>query len=137
MEESTLFLVHEVDLAGTEWLHLKSALTWAPNVGFVASDPACPVLERALACLDGCEATDANRMRDPAVIVPRVAANVLALPGNVVFAHPDAAEAIRARGAERGVVVVDAEQPELARADGALTCCAVVLDPDFRWGPNY
>ena len=38
---------------------------------------------------------------------------------------------------EQSVVVVDAEQPELARADGALTCCAVVLDPDFRWGPNH
>ena len=138
MEESTLFLVHEVDLSGTGWLHLKSALTWAPNVGFVASDPACPVLERALACLDGCEDTAVNRIRDPAVIVPKHCPNVLALPGDVIFAHPNAAEAIRARASpERGVVVVDAEQPELARADGALTCCAVVLDPDFRWGPNY
>jgi len=137
MEESTLFLVHEVDLSGTGWLHLKSALTWAPHVGFVASDPRCPVLERALACLDGCEATEANRMRDPPVLVPRDAANVLSLPDNAVFAHPSAAEAVRARGAERGVKVVECEQPELARADGALTCCAVVLDPDFRWGPNY
>ena len=51
--------------------------------------------------------------------------------------------ALAARGASHNrtdashVVVIDAEQPELARADGALTCCAVVLDPDFRWGPNY
>ena len=76
-------------------------------------------------------------MRDPPVLVPRDAANVLSLPNNAVFAHPSAAEAVRARGAERGVKVVECEQPELARADGALTCCAVVLDPDFRWGPNY
>lgn len=147
VDEDMLFVVHEVDMNETGWLHLKSAITWAPNVGFVASSSECPVLRRALECLDGFEATPVNKIRDPPVIVPRHAANVLALPkvnpspnGPVVFAHPDAVDAVKARGGD-AVTVIGAEQPELARADGALTCCAVVLDPKFAWGrprdPNY
>ena len=146
VDEDMLFVVHEVDMNETGWLHLKSAITWAPNVGFVASSSECPVLRRALKCLDGFEATPVNKIRDPPVIVPRHAANVLALPkvnpspNAVVFAHPDAVDAVKARGGD-AVTVIGAEQPELARADGALTCCAVVLDPKFAWGrprdPNY
>ena len=52
VDEDMLFVVHEVDMNETGWLHLKSAITWAPNVGFVASSTECPVLRRALKCLD-------------------------------------------------------------------------------------
>ena len=139
VDEDMLFVVHEVDMNETGWLHLKSAITWAPNVGFVASSTECPVLRRALKCLDGFEATPVNKIRDPPVIVPRHAANVLALPkvnpspNAVVFAHPDAVDAVKARGGD-AVTVIGAEQPELARADGALTCCAVVPGSKVRVG---
>ena len=49
-----------------------------------------------------------------------------------VLTHPDAAEKVRER-VPRHVDVVGVEQPELARADGALTCGVVVLDPFFSW----
>ena len=52
--------------------------------------------------------------------------------GGIVFCHPSAAAAIQTRGGVQ-IEVVPMEQPELARADGALTCCAVVLDPFFDW----
>ena len=130
-----LFRVHEVNLAETGWLHLKSAVTWVPYVGFLATDAACPVLERVAACLAEFEETTTNRLRscaEGATVVSKAAANALPLPGGTVLTHPDAAEKVRER-VPRHVDVVGVEQPELARADGALTCGVVVLDPFFSW----
>ena len=40
----TLFKVHELDMSvDTSWLHLTSAVTWAPYVGFIVSSATCPV----------------------------------------------------------------------------------------------
>ncbi len=130
------FKVHEIDLsdAKEDWLHLKSAITWAPYVGFVASDAACPVYRRVAKALENAEATAVNKIDKPCVVVPRRAANALWLPGNVVIAHPDAVGAVRERGGNALDAAVACEQPELAKADGALTCGVVVMDPFFDWG---
>ena len=79
-----LFRVHEVNLAETGWLHLKSAVTWVPYVGFLATDAACPVLERVAACLAEFEETTTNRLRscaEGATVVSKAAANALPPPG--------------------------------------------------------
>jgi hypothetical protein len=128
-----LFKVHEIDMSvDTSWLHLKSAVTWAPYVGFIVSSATCPVYGAIRAALAPHEATTTNLCLSDPVVVPRAAANALPVPGGIVFCHPSAAAAIRKRGGAQ-IEVVPMEQPELARADGALTCCAVVLDPFFDW----
>ena len=93
------------------------------------------MLERVAACLAEFEETTTNRLRscaEGATVVSKAAANALPLPGGTVLTHPDAAEKVRER-VPRHVDVVGVEQPELARADGALTCGVVVLDPFFSW----
>jgi|TARA_B110000967_G_C18900941_1_gene575002 N-dimethylarginine dimethylaminohydrolase len=134
VDESSLFRVHEIDMSlDKTWLHLKSAVTWAPYVGFVTSSETCPIYQ---ACFEKCkafEATTTNLIHDEKpCVVPRNATNVLALPGNVLFAHPSAATEIKKKGKAQ-VTVYAVEQPELAKADGALTCGVVVLDPFFEW----
>ena len=127
------FKVHEIDMSvDTSWLHLKSAVTWAPYVGFVASAETCPVYEAVRDALAPHEATSTNLCAREPVVVPRAATNVLPVPGGVVFCHPAAAAAVKERGGAQ-IEVVSVEQPELARADGALTCGAVVIDPFFDW----
>ena len=127
------FRVHEIDMSvDTSWLHLKSAVTWAPYVGFVASAETCPVYEAVRAALAPHEATSTNLISRPPVVAPRAATNVLSVPGGVVFCHPAAAAEVKRRGGAQ-IEVVPVEQPELARADGALTCGCVVLDPFFDW----
>ena len=94
--------------------------------------PLSTAVARLRAALAPHEATTTNLcLRDP-VVVPRAAANALPVPGGIVFCHPSAAAAIRKRGGAQ-IEVVPMEQPELARADGALTCGCVVLDPFFDW----
>jgi dimethylargininase len=136
-DDSALFRVHEIDMSlDKTWLHLKSALTWAPYVGFVVSSTECPLFRAVRDCLQSHEATSVNKIKSDPVVVERArqgAANVLVLPGGVVFCHPAAAAEVKKAGGKQ-IEVVAVEQPELGRADGALTCGVLVLDPFFEWG---
>ena len=136
-DDTALFRVHEIDMSlDKTWLHLKSALTWAPYVGFVVSSKECPLFRACRDALRSHEATSVNKIDGDPVVVPRArqgAANVLTVPGGVVFCHPAAAAEVKKAGGAQ-IEVVPVEQPELARADGALTCGVLVLDPFFEWG---
>ena len=136
-DDSALFRVHEIDMSlDKTWLHLKSALTWAPYVGFVVSSTECPLFRACRDALKTHEATSVNKIKSDPVVVHRArqgAANVLVVPGGVVFCHPAAAAEVKKAGGKQ-IEVVAVEQPELGRADGALTCGVLVLDPFFEWG---
>ena len=133
-DESQLFKVHEIDLSvDSSWLHLKSAVTWAPYVGFVASSDTCPIFQEMKKVCEAFEQTTTNLIHDEKpVVVPRHSTNVLPLPGGIVFVHPDAVTSIKEKGGSQ-VEVISVDQPELAKADGALTCGVLVLDPFFEW----
>jgi hypothetical protein len=105
-------------------------------VGFVVSSTECPLFRAVRDCLQSHEATSVNKIKSDPVVVERArqgAANVLVLPGGVVFCHPAAAAEVKKAGGKQ-IEVVAVEQPELGRADGALTCGVLVLDPFFEWG---
>jgi dimethylargininase len=94
-------------------LHLKSAVTQATE-GVLLLNPAW--VDRRL--FPGFELVDVHP-EEPA------AANVLSIAGTVVAsaAFPRTSERLLARGAR--VVVLDAS--ELAKAEGALTCCSLLF----------
>ena len=137
--ESIVFRVHEVSLEGTGWLHLKSAVTHVVGAGFLATGADCPVLRRMRACLGETDAATLGAQMDDPCVVPRHATNALTLPGGAVLAHPDATGAIRDRrkkgdaGLWHILDIYGVAYPELARADGALTCGVLVLDSDYDW----
>jgi N-dimethylarginine dimethylaminohydrolase len=138
LSETQYFVVHEIDMTvDRSWLHLKSALTWAPYVGFVTTSATCPIYEQCRMALESYESTATNLLKDAPTVVgrkncPQGAANVLSVPGGILFCHPDAAVEVKKKGGDMVEVVV-VDQPELARADGALTCGVLVIDPFFNW----
>jgi len=133
-DEPVRFLVHEVSLGGTGWLHLKSAVTHVRGAGFLASGADCMVLSRMRECLGEEDATTLRQQMDDPCVVPKHATNALTLPGGAVLAHPDAVGAIKGRLPENNRSHIHGvASPELARADGALTCGVLVLDTSCKW----
>ena len=100
-------------------LHLKTAATaFGPEAVVLHPEWVDP------AVFAGCERVEI----DP---TEPFAANVLALAGGVLApaAHPRTVERLRAHGAR----VLTVEADELARAEGGLTCCGLVVeDPPGR-----
>jgi dimethylargininase len=95
-----------------ECLHLKSAAT-AASAATVLLNPAW---------------IDAQLFDDWVAVDPGEpgAANVLCVGGRVLAAA--AYPRTRARLAARGLSIVDVDASELAKAEGALTCCSLVIE---------
>ena len=106
------YTVHEVTVHGC--LHLKSAVTAASDEVLVVNPKWIPA--------------DAFNAFEQIAIDPRetMAANVVRLADRLIVAaaFPRTAERLVARGFR--VVPVDAS--ELAKAEGAVTCCSVLID---------
>lgn len=101
-------------VAVTGCLHLKSAVT-ALAEGAVLLNP----LWIDSAIFRGWEVTEVDPS-EPA------AANALAVGGKVLF--PTAYPGTRGRLAARGFDLVPIDASELAKAEGALTCCSVIFE---------
>lgn len=107
------YTVTGVDLRGC--LHLKSAVT-APAAGFLLVNPAW--IDVATLGLDDCAVIEV----DPA---EPSAANALDAGGSVVVS--DAFPRTRARLERAGLKVIAVGMSETAKAEGAVTCCSVLL----------
>jgi len=105
------YSVHEVDVRGC--LHLKSAVT-AIGDGVLLINPSL-VSKAAFA---DCELVDVDA-REP------MAANAVRLRDRVIYptSFPRTAE----RLVQRGLNVVTVDVSELQKAEGAVTCCSVIL----------
>jgi len=97
----------------TGCLHLKSAVTALAD-GLLLLNPACV----AAASFPDCEAVAVDE-REPA------AANALRVEGTVVF--PSHFPRTRDRLVERGLRVALTDCSELAKAEGGVTCCSLIL----------
>jgi dimethylargininase len=113
--------VVEVEVAGG--LHLKSVLSAIDDETLVVADA-----EPARAMAAAIEATLSGRLRT--ILVPDVvAANVLRLGGRLLIqsgfgrSQPVLEQACR----ERGLTPLLLTMSEFIKADGALTCCSVIL----------
>ena len=106
------YRVVAVDFTGC--LHLKSAVT-ALSDELVLVNPAWV----SPACFAGCEAIAVDE-REP------YAANALRIRDTIVF--PSEYPRTRERVHDRGLRVVTTECGELAKAEGAVTCCSLVFE---------
>ena len=103
-----------VPVAFTGCLHLKSAAT-AVGEGLLLANPAWV----SATAFDGCEAVHVDE-REPH------AANALRVAGTVVCSS--AYPRTRERLVERGLRVETTECDELAKAEGAVTCCSLIFE---------
>ena len=101
----------EVEVHGC--LHLKSAVTAVADDVLLVNRAWVP--ERAF---DGCELVDVHPQERAAANVVRVGSRLLSSA-----AFPWTVERLRARGAD--VTTVDVS--ELAKAEGAVTCCSLIM----------
>jgi dimethylargininase len=100
-------------------LHLKSAAVWIPSAGAVPAILLNPAWIDA-AVFDGVDVIEV----DPA---EPEAANVLAVSGRVVCA--EAHTGTRRRLEAHGIPTVAVPSGELAKAEGGVTCCSIILRP--------
>ena len=103
--------VREVDVHGC--LHLKSALTAISDDVLLANRAWIPTAE-----LGGFDVIDVHPQEEHA-------ANVLRLPDRVI--HAAAFPRTRERIEARGVRVDTVDVSELAKAEGAVTCCSILI----------
>ncbi len=108
----------------TGCLHLKSAVTALSDELLLVNPAWVPV-----AAFPGCEAVPADE-REPH------AANALRIGGTIVF--PSQYPRTRDRLVDRGLRVATTECDELAKAEGAVTCCSLIFEsgaaPSFSVG---
>ena len=112
MVEPFGYRVVAVDFTGC--LHLKSAVT-AVGDGLLLANPAWV----SPAAFAGCETLFVDE-REP------YAANALRVAGTVVY--PSDYPRTRERLRDRGLLVAAIDYGELAKAEGAVTCCSLVFD---------
>lgn len=112
-----------VPVPGDE-LHLKSAITWAgPTHGLLCAESARPWFEATLApILPG----GAEGLGGVTFIADALAANVVVVGDTALWQGEDCPSfaALRARP---GLTWRRVDMSELAKADGALTCCSVIF----------
>jgi dimethylargininase len=106
------YAMTEVEVRGC--LHLKSAITAVADDVLLLNRAWVP--ERAFG---GCELVDVHPQEAPAANVVRVGSRLLSSA-----AFPWTVERLRARGAD--VTTVDVS--ELAKAEGAVTCCSLIMN---------
>ncbi len=95
-------------------LHLKSAVTQvAPDAVLLNPDWVSPAAFAGMRCLE-CDPGEAH------------AANALLVGGAVVY--PTAYPATAGRLERAGIRLVSVDVSELAKAEGAVTCCSVILE---------
>jgi dimethylargininase len=113
-----------VPVPGDE-LHLKSAITWAgPTHGLLCAESARPWFESTLApILPG----GAEGLGGVTFLTDALAANVVLVHKTALWQGEDCA-AFAALRAKPGLVWRRVNMDELAKADGALTCCSVIFD---------
>lgn len=113
-----------VPVPGDE-LHLKSAITWAgPTHGLLCAESARPWFESTLApILPG----GAEGLGGVTFLTDALAANVVLVHKTALWQGEDCA-AFAALRARPGLVWRRVNMDELAKADGALTCCSVIFD---------
>jgi dimethylargininase len=107
-------------------LHLKSIVTLAGAGTLVVADTA---VGRAVAGA----MQDASPYRPRFLLVPDAAAANVVFANGVILAPrfdaiPDSAPVLRAFAAAEGLDLVEVDNSELAKADGALTCCSLLIN---------
>lgn len=106
-----------------EGLHLKSALSAMDDVTLVVADrEACRVMAKAIV------QSFAHNVQT--ILVPdTVAANVLRLGKTLIVqaGYPQSEALIHQASRERGLTPHAISMSEFAKADGALTCCSVII----------
>jgi dimethylargininase len=107
------YAIHPIEVRGC--LHLKSAVT--------AVSPDALLINRSLVSADPFCAFDLIDV-DPA---EPLGANALAIGGRVIY--PAAFARTRGRLERRGLQVSAVDVSELAKAEGAVTCCSIIVRP--------
>ncbi len=108
-------------------LHLKSVLSaWDHRTLIVAADPAARAMAQLI--LEGLASVSETPPRSIEVADP-AASNVVRAGQNVLIQQgfPDSEKTLRLLAEDSGLKIISLNMSELIKADGALTCCSILL----------